>query len=58
MLDEGVKVLNNVTEENIKNSVTATVSTDKVTASVNKPEVAAIVNQHIDENTTAEEKKQ
>ena len=57
MLDEGVKVLNNVTEENIKNSVTATVSTDKVTASVNKPEVAAIVNQHIDENTTAEEKE-
>ena len=56
-LDEGVKVLNNVTEENIKNSVTATVSTDKVTASVNKPEVAAIVNQHIDENTTAEEKE-
>ena len=57
MLDEGVKVLNNVTEENIKNSVTATVSTDKVTASVNKPEVTAIVNQHIDENTTAEEKE-
>lgn len=44
-------------KENIKNSVTATVSTDKVTASVNKPEVAAIVNQHIDENTTAEEKE-
>ena len=57
MLDEGVKVLNNVTDENIKNSVTATVSTDQVTASVNKPEVAAIVNQHIDENTTAEEKE-
>lgn len=57
-LDKGISALNNVTEENIKNSVTATVNTDEVTASVNKPEVTAIVNQHIDENTTAEEKKQ
>lgn len=56
-LDKGISALNNVTEENIKNSVTATVNTDEVTASVNKPEVTAIVNQHIDENTTAEEKK-
>ena len=56
-LDKGISALDNVTEENIKNSVTATANTDEVTASVNKPEVTAIVNDHIDENTTEEEKE-
>ena len=47
-LDKGISALNNVTEENIKNSVTAT---------VNKPEVTAIVDRYINENTTDEEKE-
>ncbi len=56
-LDKGINALNNVTEENIKNSVTVTVNTDDVTAIVNKPEVTAIVNKYVDENTTEEEKE-
>lgn len=56
-LDKGINELNNVTEENIKNSVTVTVNTDDVTAIVNKPEVTAIVNKYVDENTTEEEKE-
>lgn len=56
-LDKGINALNNVTEENIKNSVTVTVNTDDVTATVNKPEVTAIVNKYVDENTTDEEKE-
>lgn len=56
-LDKGISALNNVTEENIKNSVTVTVNTDDVTAIVNKPEVTAIVNKYVDENTTEEEKE-
>ena len=56
-LDKGINALNNVTEENIKNSVTVTVNTDDVTAIVNKPEVTAIVNKYVDENTTETEKE-